>query len=133
MAVGGDITEVTYNHPTIGQGVIYPKAGEDSTYNTGGFESSDEDSAIDGAGVMIDQLNRTRAFFKVTAVNDMDVKTFETVKALSASPVQATWTFTVSNLHVYKITGKPVGAMEANANTSVFDLKVAGGVCTQIV
>lgn len=133
MAVGGDITEATYNHPTIGQGVVYPKAGEDSTYNTGGYESADEDSAIDGSGQPIDQLNRTRAFFKVVAVNDMDVKTFETVKRLAGSPVPAVWTFSSANGHVYKITGKPVGPMEANGNTSVFDLKVAGGICEQIV
>lgn len=133
MAAGGDITEVTYNHPTFGQGVIYPKAGEDSTYNTGGFESADNDDGIDGGGTPIDTLNRTRAFFKVVAVNDMDVKTFETVKNLAGSPVPTTWTFTNANGHVYKITGKPVGALEANSNTSVFDLKVAGGVCAQIV
>lgn len=133
MAVGGDIIEVTYNHPTFGQGVIYPKAGEDSTFNTGGYEAIDEDSAIDGSGAIIDQLNRTRAFFKVVAVNDMTSKTFEKVKSLAGSPVLTTWTFSSANGHVYQITGKPVGAMEANGNTSVFDLKVAGGTCSQII
>lgn len=133
MAVGGDIVEVTYNHPTIGQGVVYPKANEDSTFNTGGFETADDDDAIDGSGQIIQQLNRKRGFFKVTAVNDMIVKTFETMKALGASSVPATWTFTVANGHVYQGAGVPVGLNEVNANTSVFDLKVASGSFTQII
>jgi len=133
MAVGGDIIEVTYNHPTIGQGVVYPKANEDSTFNIGGFETADDDDAIDGSGKMIQQLNRKRGFFKVVAVNDMQVKTFETMKSLGASSVSATWTFTVANGRVYQGLGIPVGLNEANANTSVFDLKVASGSFTQII
>lgn len=133
MAVGGDIIEVTYTHPTIGQGVVYPKANEDSTFNIGGFETADDDDAIDGSGIMIQQKNRKRGFFKVVAVNDMNVKTFEVMKSLGASSVLATWTFTVANGHVYQGTGIPVGLNEANANTSVFDLKVASGSFTQII
>lgn len=133
MAVGGDIVEVTYNHPTIGQGVVYPKANEDSTFNIGGFETADDDDAIDGSGQIIQQLNRKRGFFKVVAANDMTVKTFETMKSLGASSVPATWTFTVANGRVYQGAGVPVGLNEVNANTSVFDLKVAAGSFTQII
>jgi hypothetical protein len=53
MATGGDIIEITFNHPSIGSGTLFPKAGEDSTYNTGGFRSADDDNMIDGAGNMI--------------------------------------------------------------------------------
>ena len=57
MAVGGDITEITYNHPTIGSGVFYPKAAEDNTFDTGGLRSDDDANMIDGAGNMIDKMN----------------------------------------------------------------------------
>ena len=43
-ATGGDILEITFNHPTLGSGTIYPKSGEDSTLITGGFRSEDEDT-----------------------------------------------------------------------------------------
>jgi hypothetical protein len=36
-AVGGDILEVTYAHETLGSGTFFPKSGEDSTFDLGGF------------------------------------------------------------------------------------------------
>ena len=33
-AVGGDIIEAAFNHPTLGSGVIFPKANEDGTLDT---------------------------------------------------------------------------------------------------
>lgn len=127
MAVGGDLLDASWTHPTLGQGVVYFKAGEDSEYNTGGFVSDDDDQGVDGGGNFIDKLTRERAYFKGVAVNDMSVKTIEKIKALAGSPVLATWTFSCVNGFVYKVTGKPVGAMSPNVNASTFDLKVAGG------
>lgn len=128
MPTGGDITEVTYNHPTIGSGVLYPKAGEDSTYDLGGFRSNDDDQAIDGGGNMIDQMNRKRWSFEVPIAVDMLVN-LETEKLvqMASSPVKATWTFTNINGSVYAGTGKPVGDLKPNGNTSILNLKVAGG------
>jgi hypothetical protein len=134
MARGGDLLDASWTHPTLGQGTLYFKAGEDSSYNTGGFMSDDDDQGVDGGGVFIDKLTRERCFFKGVAVNDMEVSTIEKVKALAGSPQLATWTFSCANGFVYKVTGKPVGSMEANVNASTFDLKVAGGgTATQIV
>ena len=73
MAVGGDIIEITYNHPTLGSGVIFPKAAEDSTFNPGGFRSTDDNNMVDGAGNMIDQMNRSRWSFEGTIAWDMNV------------------------------------------------------------
>ena len=33
--VGGDIVELTFNHPTLGSGIIFPKSAEDSTFDLG--------------------------------------------------------------------------------------------------
>ena len=51
--LGGDISEVTYNHSVIGSGVFYPKAGEGNTFDPGGIRNSDDASGIDGSGDMI--------------------------------------------------------------------------------
>jgi hypothetical protein len=128
MAVGGDILEVTYNHPTIGNGSLYPKAGEDSTYDLGGFRSADEDQGVDGGGNMIDTLTRRRWSFEVTVSNDMnDRKELEKIAAMAASPVAADWTFSHINGTVYGGKGKPVGDMQLAGQGSTFTLKVAGG------
>jgi hypothetical protein len=73
MATGGDIIEITFNHPSIGSGTLFPKAGEDSTYNTGGFRSADDDNMIDGAGNMIDKINRTRWSFEALLSWDANI------------------------------------------------------------
>ena len=128
MAVGGDILEITYNHPTLGSGTLFPKAGEDNTYDTGGFRSADDASAIDGAGVMIDTMNRVRGFFEVMIANDMNTNLeLEKMVQLASSPVPATWVFSVINGVSYKGAGKPVGDLQGNINKATFTLKVAGG------
>lgn len=128
MPTGGDILEITFNHPTIGSGVLYPKAGEDNTFDLGGFNSSDDANMIDGGGNMIDQLNRKRWKVTVLIVNDMNSKLdLEKVENMASSPLLADWTFSHINGTVYVATGKPVGDKELNVNQSTFSLTVAGG------
>lgn len=133
MAVGGDIKEVTYNHPTRGSGTIFPKAAEDNTYDPGGIRTSDDANMVDGAGNPIWQLNRVLGFFEVLVANDMNSRQdLENVAAIAADPVPAEWTFSMINGAVYKGTGKPVGDIQGNINQATFTLKVAGGSFVKI-
>ena len=128
MPTGGDITEITFNHPTVGSGVLYPKAAEDNTFDLGGFNSSDDSNMIDGGGNMIDQLSRKRWKVGVLIANDMNTKQeLEKIEAMAASPLQADWTFACINGTVYVGTGKPVGDKELNVNQSTFSMTVSGG------
>lgn len=127
MAVGGDILEVTYNHPTLGSGTFFPKSSESSTYDTGGFRSKDEANGIDGSGTPIDTMNQIRGFFEVVVSNDMNTsQDVERAVALAESPVPATWTFTVINGISYGGSGKPVGDLTPDVDKATFKLKVAG-------
>lgn len=126
--VAGDVLEVTFNHPTIGSGTFFPKAGEDSTFDLGGFRSSDDANMVDGGGNMIDQMNRVRWSLECTLANDMNNRQdLEKLTDLASSPVLADWTITHINGRVYGGKGKPVGDINANGNTSNMTLKLAGG------
>lgn len=128
MATGGDLIEITYNHPTVGSGVIFPKAAEDNTFDLGGIRSADDMNMIDGGGNMIDQMNRARWAVEATVVNDMNSQQeLEKCIAMSESAVLADWTFTHINGTVYVGKGKPVGDLQNNVNQSTFSLKVSGG------
>lgn len=128
MAKGGDITEITFNHPTIGSGIIFPKANEDSTYDTGGFRSNDDANMVAGNGEMIDQMNRVRWSLEAVIAWDMNTRNdLEKLVELAESPVEAEWTITNINGTVYGGTGKPVGDMQGNGNAATFPLKIAGG------
>lgn len=128
MAVGGDITEITFNHPTVGSGTIFPKSAEDSTFDLGGFRSNDDGNMIDGGGNMIDQMNRVRWSFESTVAWDMNVdETLEKLVSLASSPDQADWTFTSINGTIYGGKGKPVGDLQGNGNAATFALKISGG------
>jgi hypothetical protein len=128
MATGGDIIEITYNHPTIGSGVIFPKAAEDNTFDLGGVRSTDDMNMIDGGGNMIDQMNRARWSVEALVVNDMNTQNeLEKCVQMAESSVLASWTFTHINGTVYVGTGKPVGDLAANVNQTTFTLKVSGG------
>jgi hypothetical protein len=127
-ATGGDIIEVTYNHPTLGGGTLFAKAGEDNTFDLGGIRSSDDVNMVDGAGQMIDQMNRARWNVEILIVNDMNTREdVEKVVALASDPATSDWTFSHINGAVYTGNGKPVGDLQLNVNQTTFKLKVGGG------
>lgn len=125
---GGDILEITFNHPTLGSGVIYPKSGEDSTFDLGGFRSDDDAQAVAGNGQMIDKMNRKRWSVDTVIAWDMNTDiTLEKIVALAGSPVMADYTITHINGTVYGGKGKPVGDLQGNGNAATFPLKISGG------
>jgi hypothetical protein len=127
-AIGGDIIEAAWNHPTIGSGTFFPKAGEDSTFDLGGFRSDDGEDGIDGSGQMIDKMNRKRWNAEmVVAWDNNNRQDLEKASLLAASPVPATWIISHVSGAVYKGKGKPVGDMKGNGNTAQFPLKIQGG------
>src|SRR5687768_3512777 len=92
-STGGDILEVSYSHPTLGSGTIYPKSAEDSTFDLGGFRSGDDANMVDGGGQSIRQLNRARWSFEVAAAWDNNQREeLEKITALAGDPVEADWT-----------------------------------------
>lgn len=126
--VGGDFTEITFNHPTLGSGIIYPKSGEDSTLDMGGFRGGDDANMVDGGGRTIRQLNRVRWSFETTVAWDMNVaQDLEKMVSLAGDPVEAEFTFTHINGSVYSGTGAPVGDLQGNGNAATFTLKLSGG------
>lgn len=128
MPVGGDIIEVTYNHPTLGSGVLYPKAAEDSTFDLGGFRGSDDANGVDGGGRNIRQLNQVRWSFESPVSWDMNIDNeLKKVADMAKDVKEATWTFTSVNGSVWQGLGAPVGDVQGNGNTSIFTLKVSGG------
>lgn len=134
MAVGGDIIEITYNHPSLGSGVLYPKAGEDNSYFPGGIITSSDETMIDGGGNPIWQKNRRRAYFVAVCANDQNQgQELEKMIELSASPVPADWTFAIINGTVYGGSGMPVDSFEGNINQATFSLRVEGGGFKKIV
>lgn len=135
MAVHGDITEITYNHEDLGQGVFYPKAGESNTFDKGGVRNSDEASGLAGNGEMIVTKNRVRGFFEIVTENQVIGSTDATgiVGEIMASPKSAEWTISLINGQVWACNGIPVGDIQVDTNTGVFTLKVATGIWKKIV
>lgn len=126
--ISGDFTEVTYNHPTLGNGTFFPKSAEDSTLDTGGFRNNDDANGIDGGGRAIIQKNRVRWSFETTCAMDMVTDNdLEKITALAESPVEADWTFSHVSGTVWKGKGVPVGDQQGNGNAGTFTLKVSGG------
>ena len=91
-AIGGDIVEAAFNHPTIGSGTVFPKANEASTFDLGGFRSDDSDDGVDGSGEMIDKMTRKRWAAEMVVAWDNNLRQeLEKVVLLATSPVPATW------------------------------------------
>ncbi len=126
--VGGDIVEITSNHPTLGSITIFPKSSEDSTFNKGGFRREDDMSKVAGDGSSIDTINRNRWAVEVPVAWDMnDANEMDKLVDLAENPVVSEWTFTHINGTVWGGKGAPVGEIAGNGNTAIITLKVSGG------
>lgn len=126
--IGGDITEITFNHPTIGTGILFPKSDEDSELDLGGYRSGDEEKGIDGGGNMIDTMTLSRwSFSSVVAGDTQTREDLEKLSRLTADPVPAVWTITHISGSIYQGTGKPVGDVKQALKGATIQLKVAGG------
>lgn len=127
-AIGGDIIEITYNHPTLGSGIWFPKSAEDSTFDLGGIRGADDANMIDGGGANIKQLNRVRWSFEGSVAWDGNTANeLNQAKLLAGDPIDAEWTFTHINGTVWGGTGSPVGDIQGNGNAATMSLKVSGG------
>jgi hypothetical protein len=126
-AVSGDLLEITYNHPTVGQGSFFPKAGETATYDLGGFTASDDAQMIDGSGTLINQLTRRRASLEaIIAWDPNNRQELETLQQLANSPVEGDWTFTHINGTVYGGKGVVTGTIQGDANKGTISVKIQG-------
>lgn len=125
---GGDIIEISYNHPTVGSGVLSPKAAEDNEYDIGGIRTNDDDQMITSKGEAIYSMNNKRWSASAVVASDMNIRQeYEKMVAMNSSIDEATWTFLHINGTVYKGKGKVVGDLKLNVNKSTFSFKVAGG------
>jgi hypothetical protein len=128
MPVGGDIIEATYNHPTLGSGVFYPKSSEDSIFDLGGFRGSDDANMVDGGGRNIRQINQVRWVFESPVAWDMNTDNeLQKLTDMAKNSQEADWTFTHINGTVWSGKGAPVGDISGNGNQSTFTLKISGG------
>jgi hypothetical protein len=124
---GGDITEVTYSNEDVGAGRFFAIAGEDSTFDLGGYVN-DDGGAIDGAGRFIHQKNLTPWSFSVLCSNNMgETDEFEAARDLQRSTKPTTFTFSLANGISYSGVGSLVGSVELNGNKSTWTLNVKGG------
>ena len=128
MFSGGDILEISYKHPTLGSGVLFPKSSEDGTLDPGGYRSNDDANGITGDGQNIRQINRVRWSFESTVGWDMALQDeVDQMRKLAASPVDADWTFTHINGTIWGGKGAPVGDIQGNTNTAQMSIKISGG------
>ena len=132
--LGGDITEISWQHPTLGAGQFFPKANEGNTMDLGGFRNNDDESQIDGSGELILQKNRKRGFFEVVCADDMRTRE-DSQKAvdLSESEEVAEWTITHISGAVFKGTGAIVGDIQTDTNAATFSMKIAANKFKKIV
>ena len=134
MATHGDIKELTWNHPTLGSGTLFPKAAEGNTYDPGGIRTTDDANAIAGDGSMIVTKNRTRGFIEVVVENDMNIREdADKIAALAADPVPAEWTMSHINGTVWSGSGFPVGDIQPDMNAGTWTVKIAVPTLEKIV
>jgi hypothetical protein len=125
---GGDLLEITCNHPTLGTVTYFAKANEDHTYETGGFRSEDDEDMVDSGGNMIDKINRKRWMFETTLAWNMNTREeLQTLSDYAADPVEGDWTVSHVNGKIWGGKGKPVGTIPGEGNAATVPLKLAGG------
>lgn len=123
---GGDVLEITYNHPTIGSGVIFCKSNEDFNLDPGGFRTNDDANSIASNGKAVRQINRVRGSVEGTIAWDMtDNDELDKLSQLAGNPLSADWTIESITGEIWGGSGFPVGDVMGNLNTALITLKLA--------
>lgn len=126
--IGGDLVEITCNHPTLGNFNFATKSNESYTLDPGGKRSNDDANAIAGNGVFIDQINRVRWSFEGPLMaNFISDNEIANLPKLAESPELGTWTFSHISGVVWRGQGKFVGDIQVDTNTAQISAKLAGG------
>lgn len=126
--IGGDLTEITCNHPTLGNFSFATKSNESYTLDPGGKRSNDDASMVAGNGEMIDQVNNVRWSFEGPLMADFDSgNELENLPLLAESSELGTWTFSHISGVVWRGKGKIVGDINVDTNTAQLTAKLAGG------
>lgn len=127
--IGGDSLEISYQHPTLGNGTVFPKANETFTYDLGGIRNNDDANGVAGNSEIILIKNRIRAYIEGVIAWDFTTggDTMEKLNQLAESNVPADWVISGINGSSYKLTGWPVGDIQGDSNASTISLKIAGG------
>ena len=126
--IGGDLIEITCNHPTLGNFSFATKSNESYTLDPGGKRSNDDANAIAGNGVFIDQINRVRWSFEGPLMaNFISNNEIDNLPKLAESPELGTWTFSHISGVVWRGQGKFVGDIQVDTNTAQISAKLAGG------
>lgn len=125
---GGDLLEITCNHPTLGNFVFATKSNESYTLDPGGMRSNDDANMVTGAGDFIDQTNRVRWGFEGPIMADFNSgNEIDNLPLLAQSPELGTWTFSHISGVVWRGRGKFVGDINVDTNTAQITAKLAGG------
>ena len=125
---GGDLIEITANHPTLGSFSFATKSNESYTLDPGGFRSSDDANMVAGNGAFIDQVNRVRwSFDGILMADFVSNNEIDNLPKLAASAELATWTFSHITGVIWRGKGKFVGDLQIDTNTAQITAKLAGG------
>lgn len=125
---GGDIIEITCNHPTLGSFSFATKSNESYTLDPGGKRSNDDAGMVSGDGTFIDQINNVRWSFEGPLMADfVSENEIQNLPKLAESSELGTWTFAHISGTVWKGKGKIVGDINVDTNTAQLTAKLAGG------
>jgi hypothetical protein len=125
---GGDILEITCNHPTLGNFNFATKSNESYTIDPGGKRSNDDANGVTGNGVFIDQINQVRWSIEGPLLVDfLSGNEIDNLPLLVESPELATWTVSHISGVTWRGRGKFVGDIQVDTNTAQLPAKIAGG------
>ena len=126
--IAGYIQEITFNHPTVGSGVLFTIQDSDATIDTGGIRSADEMSGVDTGNRMIDQKTLNRWMVGCEISNSLTgTQEMEKLSQIAASPEEAEFTFSHISGVVFRGKGQIVGDIAPNITTAKLAVKFSGG------
>lgn len=126
--IGGDLIEITCNHPTLGNFNFATKSNETYTLDPGGNRSEDDANLITGSGVFIDKVNKVRWSFEGPLMADFaSGNEIDNLPKLAESSELGTWTFTHISGVIWRGRGKYVGDIQIDTNSAQITAKLAGG------
>ncbi len=126
--LGTDITEITYNHPTLGNFTFATKSSESYNLDPGGRRGDDDANMVTGNGQNIRKINQVRWSFEGPLVADFDSNLeIDNLPKIAGDTDEGTLTISTLAGVVWRGQGSYVGDMVIDTSNSQFSAKFSGG------
>jgi hypothetical protein len=122
--IGGDVKQISIDHPELGSRLLTPQSGEDFTIIKGGYQNADTETNVSATGKRIYQKNWIP--WSVSGKIVLESGDHDYLQDMATNPKEAVIGFLYMNGQIRVGKGSVVGGIDGETQTHTMTVKFSG-------